>query len=66
MNHKWWTGAMTNFHEKAHSVKGDVAALDRGRAQRLCVLRAMLPTALLVSLLFGDSVHHEILLFGHY
>jgi hypothetical protein len=44
--------------------KADVAALDRGRAQRLRVLRAMLPAALLVSLLFGDSVHREILLLG--
>ena len=36
----------TNFHEKAHSVKADMAALDRGRAQRLLVLRAMLPSSL--------------------
>jgi hypothetical protein len=28
-----------NFHEKAHFVKADVAALIDGRAQRLCVLR---------------------------
>jgi hypothetical protein len=54
----------TNFHEKAHFVKADVAALIGGRAQRLHVLRAMLPSALLVSLLFGGSVHCEILLFG--
>src|SRR5215207_890215 len=36
----------------------------RARAQRLCVLRAMLPFALLVSPLFGDSVHYEVLLSG--
>ena len=35
-----------------------------GRAQRLCVLRAMLPSALLVSPLLGGSVHCEIHLFG--
>ena len=34
------------------------------RARQLCVLRAMLPSALLVSLLFCDSVHYEIHLFG--
>ena len=28
-----------NFHEKAHSVKADVAALDSRRAQRPFVLR---------------------------
>jgi hypothetical protein len=30
----------TNFHEKAHFVKADLAT-PRGRAQRLCVLRAL-------------------------
>ena len=40
-------GVQTNFHEKAHFVKADVAALIGGRAQRLHVLRAMLPSALL-------------------
>jgi hypothetical protein len=44
-----------NFHEKALFVKAGVAA-PRGRAQRLLPF-AMLPSALSVSLLFGDSVH---------
>jgi hypothetical protein len=51
-----------NFHEKALFVKADLAA--PCRALELRVLRAMLPSALLVSLLFGDSVHYEIHLFG--
>jgi|SRR5688500_7277704 hypothetical protein len=52
-----------NFHEKALFVKPTWRP-PCGRAQQLCVLRAMLPSALLVSLLFGDSVHCEIHLFG--
>src|SRR5215211_3496777 len=39
----------SNFHEKALFVKADVAAPLRGRAPRLCVLRAMLPSALSLS-----------------
>jgi hypothetical protein len=45
-----------NFHEKAHSVKGDVASplvLERNDP----VSFAMLSSALLVSPLIGDSVH---------
>jgi hypothetical protein len=53
-----------NFHEKAHFVKADLAALIDGRALRLFVLRAMLPSALLVSPLLGDSVHYGIHLLG--
>jgi hypothetical protein len=55
-----------NFHEKALLVKADVAALDRGRAQRPFVLSAMLPSALSVSPLFDDSVHYEIHLDSDY
>ena len=51
-----------NFHEKAHFVKADVAA-PRVEPNGF-VSFAMLPSALLVSLLFGDSVHYEIHLFG--
>ena len=53
----------TNFHEKALLVKADVAApfvVERYGP----VSFAMLPFALLVSPLFDDSVHYEILLFG--
>jgi hypothetical protein len=54
-------GASANFHEKALFVKADLAApVERWSS----VSFAMLPSALLVSLLFGDSVHYEIHLFG--
>ena len=53
-----------NFHEKAHFVKADVAALIDGRARRLCVLRYASIRTLWVSPLLGDSVHCEIHLFG--
>src|SRR5215212_10033830 len=52
-----------NFHEKALFVKADVAA-PRGRAQRLCVLRYASIRTLDEPMLFGDSVHCEIHLFG--
>jgi hypothetical protein len=52
-----------NFHEKAHFVKADLAA-HFGIERNGCVSFAMLPSALLVSPLLGDSVHCEILLFG--
>jgi hypothetical protein len=51
-----------NFHEKAHSVKAAVAAPLWSSAT--AVPFAMLPSALSVSSLFGDSVHYEIRLFG--
>jgi hypothetical protein len=54
---------LANFHEKALFVKADVAA-PRVRAQRLRVLRAMLPSALSVSPFFCGSVHYGIRLFG--
>jgi hypothetical protein len=54
----------SNFHETAYFVKADVAALIDGRARRLRVLRAMLPFALLVSPLLGESVHCDSHLFG--
>ncbi len=47
-----------NFHEKAHSVKVDVATATTVYA---LAARAMLPSALSVShSLFGGSVHYEI------
>jgi hypothetical protein len=52
-----------NFHEKAHFVKADVAA-PWWSSPTVLVLRAMLPSALSVSPLLGDSVHYGIRLFG--
>jgi hypothetical protein len=52
-----------NFHEKALFVKADVADPFM-RERDSCVSFAMLPSALLVSPLLGDSVHCEIHLFG--
>src|SRR5215203_3467423 len=52
-----------NFHEKAHSVKADVAA-PWWSSPTILVLRAMLPSALSVSPLLGGSVHYGIRLFG--
>ena len=49
-----------DFYEKALFVK-PTWRLYRGRAQRLCALRAMLLSALSMSLLLlGSSVHYEI------
>jgi hypothetical protein len=52
----------TDFHEKALFVKPTwrLLAVERNDS----VSFAMLPSALSVSPLFGDSVHYEILLFG--
>jgi hypothetical protein len=63
-----WGGVLcrilqTNFHEKAHFVKADLAA-HFGIERNGCVSFAMLPSALLVSPLLADSVHCEIHLFG--
>ena len=52
-----------NFHEKALFVKADVAAPLAVEPDD-SVFFAMLPFALSMSPLFGDSVHCEILLFG--
>jgi hypothetical protein len=52
---------VANFHEKAIFVKGDVATATTVHA---LAVRAMLPSALSVSLLLGGSVHHGIRLFG--
>src|SRR5215213_874639 len=58
------TGDLSNFHEKAHFVKADVAAPLRGRAQRLRVLRHASIRTVRESTFLGDSVHYEIHLFG--
>ncbi len=55
---------MPNFHEKAHFVKADVAALDRGRAQQLSPSRYASIRTLDEPALLGDSVHYEIRLLG--
>jgi hypothetical protein len=55
-------GLFTSFHEKAHSVKADVAAR-RGRVQRLCPSPCFHPH-FREPLIFGGSVHYEIRLFG--
>jgi di/tricarboxylate transporter len=47
---------VANFHEKAHFVKADVAA-PAWPSATAGALRAMLPSALSVSPLFGGSVH---------
>jgi hypothetical protein len=56
------TPVKANFHEKALFVKPTwrLLAVERNDS----VSFAMLPSALSVSPLFGDSVHYEILLFG--
>jgi hypothetical protein len=56
------TTLFTSFHEKAHSVKADVAAR-RGRVQRLCPSPCFHPH-FREPLIFGGSVHYEIRLFG--
>ena len=56
-----WDRGYANFHEKAIFVKGDVATATTVHA---LAVRAMLPSALSVSLLLGGSVHHGIRLFG--
>jgi hypothetical protein len=55
-----------NFHEKALFVKGDVAAPDRGRAQRLALYPSRYASihSRGAHTLVGGSVHYVIHLFG--
>ena len=56
--------APANFHEKAHFVKADLAALDRGRAQQLSPSRYASIRTLGEPALFSGSVHYGIRLLG--